>query len=295
MSHARVVYASTDDDNTRWDDFAFRHGDIVISTRSKCGTTWMQMICALLIFQTPRLPATLSELSPWLDWTGAPLAEVRAALANQRHRRFIKTHTPLDGLPIDPRATYVVVARHPLDAAVSGYHQGLNIDRDRLRSLTGEPAPTEAPGPAPPLREWLLNWIDRDVSPHKELDSLPGMLAHLRGAWAVRSDPGQLLVHYDDLRTDLEGSMRALAVDLGIDVVEERWPALVAAASFAAMKARTEELVPDPGRIFRDRAAFFRRGGSGDGRELLTDDELAGYHRRCADLAPPALLSWLHR
>jgi len=26
----------------------------------------MQMICALLIFQTPELPAPLAQLSPWL-------------------------------------------------------------------------------------------------------------------------------------------------------------------------------------------------------------------------------------
>src|SRR5215475_14408219 len=103
-------------DNSRWDGFVFHPGDIVISTRSKHGTTWMQMICALLVFQTPDLPAPLGELSPWLDHLVAPKEDVYARLAAQPHRRFIKSHTPLDGLPIDPRATYVVVAREPLDA-----------------------------------------------------------------------------------------------------------------------------------------------------------------------------------
>lgn len=28
----------------------------------------MQMICALLVFQTPDLPAPLAELSPWMEW-----------------------------------------------------------------------------------------------------------------------------------------------------------------------------------------------------------------------------------
>jgi aryl sulfotransferase len=36
-------------DSERWDGFAFRPDDVVISTPSKCGTTWLQMICALLI------------------------------------------------------------------------------------------------------------------------------------------------------------------------------------------------------------------------------------------------------
>ena len=42
-------YESDDEDSARWIGFPFRAGDIVISTRSKSGTTWMQMICALLV------------------------------------------------------------------------------------------------------------------------------------------------------------------------------------------------------------------------------------------------------
>jgi aryl sulfotransferase len=82
----------------------------VSSARSRSGTTWMQAICALLIFQTPDLPAPLSQLSPWLDWLSLDHSEVLAAPAAQEHRRFIKTHTPLDGLPLDPQVTYIVAA-----------------------------------------------------------------------------------------------------------------------------------------------------------------------------------------
>lgn len=103
-------YRSDDEDSARWLDFPLRGGDIVISTRSKSGTTWMQMICALLVLRTASLTAPLAELSPWLDWLITPRAEVYARLNAQQHRRFIKTHTPLDGLPIDQRATYVVVS-----------------------------------------------------------------------------------------------------------------------------------------------------------------------------------------
>src|SRR5690606_18403579 len=120
-------------------------------------------ICALLVFQTPALPAPLAELSPWLDWLVVPRDEVVARLEAQRHRRFIKTHTPLDGIPIDPRVTYIVVARHPLDMAVSLYHQGGNLDRERIRQLTGDPAPERPTRPRPQLHDWLLRWIDDDA------------------------------------------------------------------------------------------------------------------------------------
>ena len=54
-------------DSARWDGFEFRPDDIVISTPPKCGTTWTQMICALLVFQTTDVRPPLDVISPWLD------------------------------------------------------------------------------------------------------------------------------------------------------------------------------------------------------------------------------------
>lgn len=286
-------YRSTDEDSARWLDLAWRDDDIVISTRSKSGTTWVQMICALLVFGSPDLPAPLSRLSPWLDWLATPQTEVLELLAAQRHRRFIKTHTPLDGLPVHAGATYLVVARHPLDSAVSLYHQAGNIDRRRMAELTG--APVRERPTRPPVREWLRSWIADDPDPRDELDSLPGVMWHLGDAWRRRGDGNVVLLHYDDLRTDLAGQMRALASRLEIDVPEAAWPQLVEAASFDAMRSRADLVAPDPSGVLTSHRAFFRQGTSGSGRALLTDQEIARYHARAAQLAPPDLLSWLHR
>jgi aryl sulfotransferase len=286
-------YQSPDEDSARWLGFPFRDGDIVISTRSKTGTTWVQMICALLIFQTPALPAPLAQLSPWLDHLIVPRDEVYAQLAAQQHRRFIKTHTPLDGVPLDPRATYIVTARHPLDMFVSFYHQGDNIDHERLRQLTGQPEPAELPRPRTPLHDRLLRWIDDDDDPREYPDSLPGLMWHLSDAWARRHEPNVLLVHYNDLLADLDGQMRWLAGQLGIAVPEQAWPTLVQAATFKRMRDSADTLVPTAG-IFKSNAAFFRRGTSGAGREILSDEELAAYHARVTQLAPSDMLTWLH-
>lgn len=292
-------YRSAEEDSGRWLEFPFRPGDILISTRSKSGTTWVQMTCALLVFQTADLPESLADLSPWLDWLVVPREEVYARLAAQRHRRFIKTHTPLDGVPIEPEVTYIVAARHPLDMAVSLYHQGNNLDRERIRQLTGAPEP-DRPAAAelrelPPLREWLLSWVERDADPREEMDSLPGVMWHLSDAWRRRHEPNVVLVHYDDLSTDLAGQMRRLAGLLGIAVPDPAWPRLVEAATFRRMRERADRLTPDPAGVMKDRTRFFREGRSGTGRELLNDQELARYHARTADLAPPDLLNWLHR
>ncbi len=295
MSPAPVRYTSADEDSGRWVGFPFRDGDIVISTRSKSGTTWMQMICALLVFKTPRLPQPLAELSPWLDWLTAPRHDVFATLDAQRHRRFIKTHTPLDGVPLDPKARYIVVARHPLDVAVSMYHHQANLDRGRLNELTGAPA-HDGPQPSrPPLREWLLDWIDDQTPPEVELDLMPGIAHHLLDAWRRRHEPNVVLVHYHDLMTDLDGQMRRLADRLGEVVPAPAWPALVDAATFAAMRQRAAELVPERFGVLRDAQAFFRSGRSGSAAEVLAPDDVRRYRSRMAGLVPPDLLTWLHR
>jgi aryl sulfotransferase len=283
------------EDSHRWLDFPVRDGDIILSTRSKHGTTWTQMICALLVFQTPDLPAPLTELSPWLDWTIAPKDEVFARLEAQPHRRIIKTHTPLDGIPVHPQARYIVAARHPLDAAVSLYHQGSNLRRERIAELTGEPVPANKRGPRPELRDWLVGWTRSGNDPREAPDMLPGVFAHLSDAWARRDEPNLLLVHYADLTADLDGEMRRIAAWLDIEVDEARWPELVKAATFAEMKAKADRTAPDPAGLFRSSDAFFRRGASGSAAELLSPEELGAYGKRVESLASEDLLAWLHR
>jgi hypothetical protein len=252
------------------------------------------MICALLVFQTAELPQPLGRLSPWVDWLGVPPHEVYDRLAGQDHQRFMKTHTPLDGIPLDPRATYIVVGRHPLDVAVSLYHQGDNIDRARLHQLTGQAAPVDRHLPRLPLPQWLRAWIDWQGEPGDNLDSLPGVLWHAADAWSRRLEPNVVLVHYDDLIADLDGEMRRLAGLLGITVPETTWADLVRAARFEEMRAQAQSTAPDPADILKDRARFFRLGVSGAGRKVLTSEELAHYETRVAGMAPPEVVAWLH-
>lgn len=294
MAEPLVHYQSADEDSAIWNGFDFRPGDIVISTRSKTGTTWLQMICLLLVFQEPELPRPLSELSPWLDWLVYPDGYVFELLAAQDHRRVIKTHTPLDGIPIDPRASYLVAGRHPLDMGVSLYHQGNNINREKWRELTGQAPVDEPPGPRPTERDWLLEWVFDDVDFAEDLDSLQGLMHHLSDAWARRDQSDVVLVHYADLQVDLAGQMHDLADRLEFTVPEAVWPTLVEAATFAQMSKRPDYLLPAPSGVLMSASAFFRRGTSGSGRALLTDAEFAQYTERVSDLGPPDLVEWLH-
>src|SRR4249920_522919 len=82
-------------DSTIWNDLVFRDDDIVISTYAKSGTTWMQQIIAQLIFGgDPKLE--VAEMSPWLDLRVPPKQVKLPLVEAQTHRRFLKTHLPVD-------------------------------------------------------------------------------------------------------------------------------------------------------------------------------------------------------
>jgi aryl sulfotransferase len=300
-----VRYRSIIDDSARWDGFALREGDIIISTPPKCGTTWAQMICALLIFQTPDLPRPLDLISPWLDQLLRPLDSVVADLEAQEHRRFIKTHTPLDGLPFDRRVTYLAVARDPRDVALSWDNHWVNLDFEAatrlLQSVAGpehlaEFMPSEPPAPPPCERDRFWLWVDDPTPPGQGTSSLAGTLHHLATFFAARHEPNVVLLHYSDLKEDLEGQMRQLAARLSIAVPEQRWPALVKAATFEEMKRRAKLTGPNQTEsIWRDGRQFFHRARHGEWRALLDEEDRRRYAARVSELADAELSAWVHR
>jgi aryl sulfotransferase len=301
----RVRYETINTDSARWDGFLFRPDDIVISAPAKCGTTWLQMICALEIFGRTTFDRPLDRISPWVDVLLRPLDDVRADYEAQTHRRFIKTHTPLDGLPFDDRVTYICVGRDPRDVAVSwdSHFRNLNLATVfSLREATMGPMALDeilavaGPQPTGTARERFWFWVDPPES-GKAISDLELMLHHLDTFWQARDRPNIVLMRYEDLLDDLEGQMRYLADRLGITVAEGIWPDLVRAATFEGMKGRAGELAPEASHeaMYNDRDQFFRRGSTGQWREIIGDEELPRYAARVAECAPPDLAAWIHR
>ena len=204
-------YRSLIADSARWDGFAFRPGDIVISTPPKCGTTWTQMLCALLIFDGPDFPAPLDEVSPWLDMCTRPLAEVTAALAAQTHRRFIKTHTPLDGLPLHADVTYLVVGRDPRDVAISCEHHAANMDfahflELRAAAVGTTTSPSCRSAASRPTTRSSGSATSSTTRRRAAADARLGAASPRHGlAAAPRGNVA--LFHYADLQADLDGEL----------------------------------------------------------------------------------------
>jgi hypothetical protein len=302
MDQQLVRYRSFVADNARWDGFVLRPDDIVISTPPKCGTTWTQMICALLIFQTTELHQPLDEISIWLDMVTRTRDDVIASLDAQTHRRFIKTHTPLDGVPWDDRVTYICVGRDPRDVALSWDNHMDNMDINALlgarATAVGLDDMAEFFPDGPPNRperdiDRFWSWVDED-DPNVN-SGLRATLHHFTKFLAARELPNVVVLHYDDLKADLDGQMHMLAGRLGIAVDEARWPALIAAATFENMKARATEVAPEVSNaLWQSVQQFFHRGTSGQWRELIDEEGLRRYFERASQLAAPDVVAWAH-
>ena len=171
---------------------------------------------------------------PWVDIRVREMDEVAERLEAMTHRRSMKSHTPMDGLPLDDHAQYICVFRHPLDAHFSF--------RNHVRNL--------------PMR-WFDHWYPEDdtegVAFRRFLDGgaegfdtdampLAHILQHYKAARAVSDRANVKLFHYADMCRDLAGVFARVAEVIGVAHSDDVMARLVAAAGFDNMKAERRTL-----------------------------------------------------
>ncbi len=130
-------------DSTFWNDIKFRDDDIVIATYAKSGTTWLQQIVSQLIFEgQENLPT--AEMSPWVDLRIPPREVKLPMIEAQEHRRFLKTHLPVDALVFSEKAKYIYIARDARDVMWSMYNHHVTANEmwyDALNNTPGRVGP----------------------------------------------------------------------------------------------------------------------------------------------------------
>ena len=297
MSRPERIHTYTDMifDSARWDSFKPRKGDIIVATPAKCGTTWTQMLCALLVHQTPDLPQPLTVLSRWLDRHTEPVENVVAHFESQPFRRIVKTHTPLDGLPYWDDVTYVFCGRDPRDAFLSMQDHVANVSAEtRADTLKRAGLPPDFTFPTDPNQMFPI-WLTTGTNPWMS-DGFPtGSVLYLsKTYWDFRHLPNIVFLNYRDLLADRDGEMRRLSKALGIAVNEALWPRLVAAAGFEAMKAHASDNAPGAHLgEWADDASFFRKARKGEWQSVLNEENKALYERVAAERLDPDLKKWL--
>ena len=276
-------------DSTIWNDFAFRDDDLVIATYAKSGTTWTQQIVGQLIFQGAA-DIDVPELSPWMDLRVPPKEVKLPAVEAQTHRRFLKTHLPVDALVFSPRARYIYIGRDGRDVVWSMYNHHARANAtwySALNDTPGRVGPAIEPPPAS-LVQYYHDWLDRDGHPFWPF------WENVRSWWNIRHLPNVLLLHFADLKADMPGQIRRIADFLGIEVQADRWPAILEHCSFAYMKRNAAKSAPAGG-VFWDGGAetFIHKGTNGRWRDMLNLEDSRKYERLAIQNLGSEAAGWL--
>lgn len=274
-------------DSTMWNGFAFRDDDVVIASYAKSGTTWLQQIVAQMIFDG-QVAGPVGEMSPWVDLRVPPREVKLPALEAQTHRRFMKTHLPVDALTFSPRAKYIYIGRDGRDVVWSLYNHHKNANAAWYGALNESPGLVgeKITPPTTDVVPYFRDWLAFDGHPFWSLWD------NLRTWWAIRGIDNVLMVHYADLKRDMPGEMRRIARFLDLD--PQNWPAILEHCSFDYMKANAAASAPLGGAFWEGGAeTFIHKGTNGRWQGQLTASDITAYETRALAELGPDCAAWL--
>lgn len=274
-----TVYLGPITDTRRWAPFEHRPDDIFICTPPKCGTTWTQAICAMFVFGGPEHGHQPGVVSPWVDAIFSELDDCMAQVSAQTHRRYLKTHTPLDGIPFHEACTYLVIFRDPRDTFFSSVNHRNNMNDQEL-ALATFPSGEQA------FEDWL-----HGVRPDGGWDfvSLDSLCHFINSYWPYKNLPNVHFFHYSDMKRDLRSAVAGMAVATETELSDVQIDAYAAAADFGAMKANADQFAPEAGTgMWKAESSFFANGTSGQWEAGLTEAQKAAFDVRFAELVPDA-------
>lgn len=276
-------------DSSIWNDFVFRDDDVIIATYAKSGTTWLQQVVGQLIFKG-REDVPVAQISPWVDLRVPPKDVKLPELEKQKHRRFMKTHLPVDALVFSPKAKYIYIGRDGRDVAWSLHNHHANANQlwyDLLNDTPGRAGPPIEP-PSNSVKQYYKDWMESDGYPFWPFWENVGSW------WQVRDLPNVLLVHFNDLKADLPGAIRRIAAFLEIPINEDNWDAIVEHCSFGYMKDHAALTVPMGGAFWEGGAhTFLHKGENGRWRDVLSASDNMAYRQKAEEELGPDCAGWL--
>lgn len=276
-------------DSTIWDNFQFRDDDIVIATYAKSGTTWVQQIVSQLLFSgQPDLD--VANMSPWVDLRFPSRQEKLATIHAQTHRRFLKTHLPVDALVFSRKAKYVFVARDGRDVVWSLYNHHACANAEWYRVINDTPDRVGPPifPPSCSIETYFNEWLNGNGYPFWPF------WENILSWWNVRHLPNVLLLHFANLKANLPAQIRDLADFLQISIDESRWEVILRHCSFDYMKKHGNKSVPLGGAFWDGGSeTFIHKGTNGRWRDTLSKFDSARYEYMAKKNLGRKCASWL--
>lgn len=248
-----------------------RASDVVITPYGKCGTTWLQQIFHTLRTRGDFDFDDISRVVPWIET--AKIVGVPLDLAQRAEPRGFKSHLGYDRVPKGAR--YIVSFREPKDALVSMYRfmEGWFLE----------------PG-AIPMDAFAQTWLGRTAGG-------TDIWTHLLSWWAERDNPDVLVLCYEDMNADPEGTVRKVAAFCGIALDDELLALTLERSSFAFMlahKDRFDDFLMRTASEVRcglppgSDSAKVRKGGVGEHSHELSPEIAAAVDAKWREIVTPA-------
>lgn len=266
-------------------DIELLEGDVFVCSYPKSGTTWTQnLVCRLLVEHVGmELPEDwhLSHTAPFYEvdqyWRGrdrvparTPIEGVDKESRNQLSYRVFNTHLRPHQLPPNARCVYVI--RDELDVLASFFYHLSN-----MAVADGGYEGTEA--------QFCSDFLAGTVLYGRWQDHLEAWLG------TTNENSNIILLHYEDMKNDLEGEATRLAQFLGVGTtrISDVVKSAIEHCTFASMKKERARYTPKSVDWKRDADGkpydnFVRTGRVGDGNEFANkyfSDDLR--HKRITD------------
>ena len=229
-------------------------------------------------------------MSPWLDLRVPPKEVKLPEVEKQTHRRFLKTHLPVDAIVFSPKAKYIYIGRDGRDVAWSFFNHHINANEHYYAAVNDSPGrvgPAFA-RPAENVVDYFRGWLENDGLPYWPF------WENIRTWWEIRDLPNVHFIHFTNLIADMPGEMRKIAAFLEIPINEATWPQIVEHCTFDYMKENAAPAVPLGGAFWEGGAkTFIHKGTNGRWKDLLTPEDNRKYDAKAKEELGDACAKWL--
>jgi len=232
----------------------------------------------------------VADMSPWLDLRIPPTEAKWAGLEAQTHRRFMKTHLPVDALVFSPQAKYIYIARDGRDVVWSLYNHHSTANDAWYEALNQTPGLVGPPieRPVDNIVQYYHEWLNRDGYPFWPF------WENISTWWDIRDLPNVNLIHFSALKADMPGEIRKIAAFLDIKIDESMWKTILYHCSFDYMKANATPSVPLGGAFWDGGAEqFIHKGVNGRWKDTLSEVDSQQYENLAVAKLGERCAHWL--
>ena len=139
-----------------------------------------------------------------------------------------------------------------------------------------------------PLGEYFYEWFNKEGYPFWPF------WENIRSWWAVRDLPNVMMLHFQNLKNDMQGEMRKVGAFLECEVDESKWEEMVLHCTFDYMKENAPESAPLQGSLWAGGAkTFVNKGTNGRWLDTLTAEDIVMYEARADDELGADCARWL--